>query len=289
MMTGVKAKMLGSRRTTGTLDSSDPRSARGGERPRGRSRWRTLGWFAVIALVVFFSVAPSAAQTTPLPRVTLGVSTAENAQDLAVTIQVLLLLTVLTLAPSILIMTTSFIRIVIVFHFLRQALGTQSIPPNQLIVALALFLTFFIMSPAIADIYENAWTPYSEQQITLQTAWERAQQPIRTFMLGHTREKDLQLFVRIADIDQPDTPQDLPMRVLIPGFIISELRVGFQMGFLIYLPMLIVDMVVASVLMSMGMMMLPPIMISLPFKLILFVLVDGWYMVVQSLVESFQI
>jgi flagellar biosynthetic protein FliP len=156
------------------------------------------------------------------------------------------------------------------------------------IIGLALFLTVAIMQPVIADIYDNAWVPYSEQQITLQQAWQRAQVPMRGFMLTHTRDKDIQLFVSMTDMQQPNTPDDLPMRIVIPAFVISELRVGFQIGFLIYLPMLIVDMVVASVLMSMGMMMLPPIMISLPFKLLLFVLVDGWYLVVQSLVESFR-
>ncbi len=240
-------------------------------------------------VVIAFAALPAVAQApgTPLPSVSVGVGQAQQPQDLAVTIQILLLITVLTLAPSILIMMTSFVRIIIAFHFLRQALSAHSMPPNQVIVGLALFLTFFIMAPVIGEIYDNAWTPYSNQEITISTAFERAQDPLRTFMLAHTREKDLELFVRIADIEQPDTPADLPMRVIIPGFMISELRVGFQIGFLIYLPMLIVDMVVAAVLMSMGMMMLPPVMISLPFKLLLFVLVDGWYLVVESLVESF--
>lgn len=252
---------------------------------------RIIHAFIVVFLVAFccFGIAgDTIAQVSPLPKVTIGVSEAQNANDIAVTLQVMLLLTVLTLAPSILIMMTSFVRIVIAFHFLRQALGTQSLPPNQLLIGLALFLTMFIMSPVITDIYENAWIPYSNQEITLDNAWGKAQEPLRGFMLKHTREKDLELFVRIADMDQPNTQDDLPMRVIIPGFIISELRIGFQIGFLIYMPMLIVDMVVASVLMSMGMMMLPPVMISLPFKLLLFVLVDGWYLVVQSLVESFR-
>ena len=265
------------------------------EESEKKSRWKQKGVFVrflplllVGLFILLFIGGDVQAQQPTLPGIQIGVTPAQGAGDLAVTIQILLLLTVLTLAPSILIMTTSFIRIVIAFHFLRQALGTQSLPPNQLIVSLALFLTVFIMYPVFSDIYENAWVPYSSQEITLTTAWERAQDPMRTFMLAHTREKDLQLFIGMANIEQPETPSDLPMRVLIPGFIISELRVGFQIGFLIYMPMLIVDMVVASVLMSMGMMMLPPIMISLPFKLLLFVLVDGWYLVVQSLVESFR-
>ncbi len=244
---------------------------------------------AISALIMLLNAEILSAQTVPaLPKVTVGVDTAGNPQDFAVTIQVLLLLTVLALAPSILIMMTSFIRIVVALHFLRQAVGTQSLPPNQLLIGLALFLTLFIMAPTIGEIYEEAWTPYAKQEIVLADAWEKAQDPLRDFMLAHTREKDLQVFVRMADIEQPDTPDDLPMRVIIPGFIISELRVGFQIGFLIYMPMLIIDMVVASILMSMGMMMLPPVMISLPFKLLMFVLVDGWYLIVQSLVESFR-
>jgi len=262
---------------------------RDGAGKRDHRTWlRLLPLVGIAMFLLLFVQGDSLAQQPALPGISIGVTPAQGSQDIAVTIQVLLLLTVLTLAPSILIMMTSFIRIVIAFHFLRQALSTQSLPPNQLIVSLALFLTLFIMYPVFSDIYVNAWTPYSNQEITLADAWGRAQEPMRAFMLSHTREKDIQLFVRMAEIEQPDTPDQLPMRVIIPGFIISELRVGFQIGFLIYMPMLIVDMVVASVLMSMGMMMLPPIMISLPFKLLLFVLVDGWYLVVQSLVESFR-
>ena len=239
-------------------------------------------------LVITLLASGDAQAQTPLPSVNISVGQASSPQDLSVTIQILLLLTVLTLAPSILVMTTSFVRIVVAFHFLRQALGTQSLPPNQVIVGLSLFMTIAIMQPVINNIYENAWQPYANQQITLQQGWERAKAPLRDFMLRQTREKDLQLFVEMSKINQPSTPADLPMSVIIAGFITSELRIGFQIGFLVYLPMLVVDMVVASVLMSMGMMMLPPVMISLPFKLLLFVLVDGWYLVIQSLVESFK-
>jgi flagellar biosynthesis protein FliP len=242
----------------------------------------------IILVGVILCIPSAHAQTSGIPAITLDVDQANSPEDIAVTLQIMLLLTVLTLAPSILIMMTSFVRLIVAFHFLRQALSTQSLPPNQMIVGLSLFLTVFIMAPVISDIHDNAWQPYSAQEITLEQAWERAQEPLRDFMLSQTREKDLALFVEIADIDQPNTPDDLPMRVIIPGFIISELRIGFQIGFLIYMPMLIVDMVVASVLMSMGMMMLPPVMISLPFKLLLFVLVDGWYLVVQSMVQSFK-
>lgn len=247
-------------------------------------------WILISLLVGIPVLAATVAlaQGPVLPRVSVSADTVDQPQDLAVTLQVLLLMTVLTLAPSILIMTTSFIRLVVAFHFVRQALGTQALPPNQLIVGLSLFLTVYIMQPVITDIYENAWTPYANQEIVLAEAWDRAQVPMRTFMLAHTRQKDLEVFVYAAEMDQPEGPEDLPMHIIIPGFILSELRVGFQIGFLIYMPMLIIDMVIASVLMSMGMMMLPPMMISLPFKLLLFVLVDGWYLVVQSLVESFR-
>ncbi|MDP8206999.1 MAG: flagellar type III secretion system pore protein FliP [Candidatus Electryonea clarkiae] len=252
------------------------------------NKYRLIKIIFCTIIIVAGTLSSGYAQAPTLPKITVGVDQAGNPQDFAVTIQILLLLTVLSLAPSILIMTTSFIRIVIALHFLRQAIGTQSLPPNQMLVGLALFLTMFIMAPTITEIYENAWQPYAKQEIVISEAWNRAQQPLREFMLKHTREKDLQVFVRMAEIGQPDSPDDLPLRIIIPGFVISELRVGFQIGFLIYMPMLIIDMVVASILMSMGMMMLPPVMISLPFKLLMFVLVDGWYLIVQSLVESFK-
>ncbi len=245
-------------------------------------------WLLLSLICTLTFAMPVLAQAPVLPRISIGVDVADQPQDFAVTLQVLLLMTILTLAPSILVMMTSFIRLIIAFHFLKQALGTQALPPNQVIIGLSMFLTIFIMSSTFTEIYENAWQPYANQEIVLTEAWERAQEPLREFMLNHTRDRDLQVFVRMADLEQPDTADDLPMRVVIPGFIISELRVGFQIGFLIYMPMLIIDMVVASVLMSMGMMMLPPMMISLPFKLLLFVLVDGWYIVVESLVESFR-
>ncbi len=249
-----------------------------------------MGLFTAIVLgLLVIGISGVFAQNVPtLPRVSIDVSNTSDPNDLAVQIQILLLLTILALAPSILIMTTSFVRVVIALHFVRQALGTQGVPPNQMMAGLALFLTFFIMNPVFTQIYENAWQPYSAQEISLQLAWERGQEPLRTFMLSHTRDKDLEIFIRMADMDQPANSDELPMKVIIPGFIISEMRVGFQMGFLIYMPFLIIDMVVASVLMSMGMMMLPPVMISLPFKLLMFVLVDGWYLVIQSVVESFK-
>lgn len=241
-----------------------------------------------IASVVFFllTVVPVRAQTI-LPKITIGVDQASGPADLSVAVQILLMFTVLALAPSILVMMTSFTRIVIVIHFLRQAMATQSVPPNQIVIGLALFLTFFIMSPTINHIYDEAWVPLESEEISMIESIDRTGNFLKNFMLAQTREKDLALFVSMADLEKPQSAQDLPLKVVIPGFIISELRIGFQIGFLIYLPFLIIDMVVASVLMSMGMLMLPPVMVSLPFKLLLFVLVDGWYLMIQSVVQSF--
>ncbi len=235
---------------------------------------------------IILSALPAQAQAI-LPKITIGVDQASGAQDFTVAIKILLMFTVLALAPAILVMMTSFTRIVIVLHFLRQAMATQSVPPNQVVVGLALFLTFFIMSPTIDQIYENAWKPLEAEEITTFESLDRAAMSLKNFMLAQTRERDIALFVSLADLEKPQTAQDLPLKVVIPGFIISELRIGFQIGFLLYLPFLIIDMVVASVLMSMGMLMLPPIMVSLPFKLLLFVLVDGWYLMIQSVVQSF--
>jgi len=202
-------------------------------------------------------------------------------------VRLVLLITVLSLAPSILVMVTSFTRIVIVLSFLRTALGLQQTPPNAVLISLALFLTLFIMAPTMQTAYEDGIAPLIEERIEETEAFERAAAPFRTFMLAQVREKDLELFVDIADIGLIEAPETTPLRVLVPAFMISELRRAFEIGFLIFVPFLIIDMVVASVLMSMGMMMLPPVIISLPFKLIFFVLVDGWFLVVGSLVESF--
>ncbi|MCD6319835.1 MAG: flagellar type III secretion system pore protein FliP [Candidatus Desulfofervidaceae bacterium] len=209
-------------------------------------------------------------------------------QGVSTVLQITLLLTVLTLAPSILIMLTSFTRIVIVFSLLRQALGTQQMPPNQVLIGLSLFLTFFIMTPVWQDINQHALQPYLHHELALETAYKNAIKPLRTFMLNQTREKDLALFVKLMRLPPPATPDDLPTSVIIPAFIISELKTAFQIGFFIYIPFLVIDMVVASVLLSMGMLMLPPIMISLPFKLMLFVLVDGWDLIASSLLQSFK-
>ncbi len=225
---------------------------------------------------------------TAIPKITLGIGQASSTGDITVTLQVMLLLTVLSLAPSILIMMTSFTRIIVILHFLRQAIGTQSMPPNQLVVGLALFLTMFVMQSTVDQIYETAWKPYKAGTINIQEAYKTSQKPITEFMLKQTREKDLALFVKLSGRPQPDSPVDLPLSVVVPGFAISELRTAFQIGFLIYMPFLVIDMVVASVLMSMGMMMLPPAMVSLPFKILLFVLVDGWYLTVEAIVKGFK-
>ncbi|NLJ67195.1 MAG: flagellar type III secretion system pore protein FliP [Clostridiales bacterium] len=201
--------------------------------------------------------------------------------------EIIFLFTILTLAPSILIMMTSFTRIIIVLSFTRNALGTQQMPPNQVLIGLALFLTFFIMAPIGATINESAIGPYLAGEIGQEQALQEAMEPIRNFMFKQTREKDLAMFVNLSSIPKPETLTDIPNNVLIPSFIISELKTAFQMGFLIYVPFIVVDMVVASTLMSMGMMMLPPVMISLPFKILLFVMVDGWNLIVKTLVAGF--
>lgn len=202
-------------------------------------------------------------------------------------LQIVALITILSLAPAILMMVTSFTRIVVVLSFLRSAMGIQQTPPNTVLVSLALFLTAFIMMPTMEAVYDQAIEPLIEEEITELEAVERGVVPVRDFMLSHVREQDLKLFIELGDIDEVAAPEDTPMRALIPAFMISELRRAFEIGFLLFLPFIIIDMVIASILMSMGMMMLPPIVISLPFKLIFFVLVDGWYLVSGSLVKSF--
>jgi flagellar biosynthetic protein FliP len=217
-----------------------------------------------------------------------NVEPAQNPQEVTSSIQILLILTVLSLAPSILIMMTSFTRIIIVLSFLRNALGTQQMPPNQILIGLALFLTLFIMTPVWQDLNDNAFNPYTKEEITQQQALDKSSSIMKTFMLKQIKnEKDLALFVSLAGIETPVKPETLPLTVVIPAFLINELTIAFKIGFLIYIPFLIIDMVVASTLMSMGMMMLPPIMISLPFKILLFVMVGGWNLISQTLVEGF--
>ena len=210
-----------------------------------------------------------------------------NPTETVSALRILIMFTVLSLAPAILIMMTSFTRIVVVLSFLRQALATQNMPPNQVMVGLALFLSLFIMSPTIKRIERDAWTPWQKQEITQDEAISRAEAPLRGFMFKQTREKDLMLFLELAKVKKPQARRDVPTWVLIPSFMVSELKTAFQIGFIVFIPFLIIDMVVASVLMAMGMMMLPPVVISLPFKLLLFVLVDGWELVIGALVRSF--
>ena len=207
--------------------------------------------------------------------------------DMSTVMKIAGIITLLTLAPAIVIMLTSFTRIIIVFSLLRQALGTQQMPPNQVLIGISLFITFFLMSPVFNKIYQQAVAPYIEKEITLNSAYKKAVSPLRDFMLKQTRESDLALFVDIAHLPRPKSADELPMRVIVPAFITSELKTAFEIGFFIYIPFLIIDMVVASVLLSMGMLMLPPVMISLPFKLMLFVLVDGWHLLIESLIKSF--
>ncbi|MGG5252936.1 flagellar type III secretion system pore protein FliP [Neobacillus sp. SM06] len=207
--------------------------------------------------------------------------------NVSTSVKLLLLLTVLSLAPSILILMTAFTRIVIVLSFVRTALATQQMPPNQVIVGLSLFLTFFIMAPTFQEVNKTALTPLFNEKITLEQAYDRAAVPFKDFMSAHTRQKDLALFLDYSKAPKPKSIQDIPLTTLVPAFAISELKTAFQMGFMIFIPFLVIDMIVASVLMSMGMVMLPPVMISLPFKILLFVMVDGWYLVVKSLLDSF--
>ncbi|WP_407647404.1 flagellar type III secretion system pore protein FliP [Gracilibacillus salitolerans] len=217
----------------------------------------------------------------------IDVFSSSDPESISTSVRLLLLLTVLSLAPSILILMTSFTRILIVLSFVRTSLATQQMPPNQVLIGLALFMTFFIMAPTFQEINEEALQPLFEEEMTLEEAYDNASVPIKEFMSKHTREKDLALFMNYAEIDRPETVQDIPLTTLVPAFAISELKTAFQMGFMIFVPFLVIDMAVASVLMSMGMMMLPPVMISLPFKILLFVLVDGWYLITHSLLDGF--
>jgi flagellar biosynthesis protein FliP len=244
-----------------------------------RNRAVMFGFFLLSANTLFAQV---------LPKISLSVADTRKPADVAVALQIIFLITILTLAPSILVMMTSFVRIIIVMSFLRRAIGTQTMPPDQVLVGLSLFLTLFIMMPVFTQINDKALQPYLAQQMDWKTALNTAEDPIRNFMLRQVNEKDVALFVRLAKMPAPHTVKDLPMHVIIPAFMTSELKTSFIIGFVLYIPFLVIDMIVASVLMSMGMMMLPPVMISMPFKIILFVLIDGWHLIVRQLVISFQ-
>ena len=238
----------------------------------------------VVPVLLVGGIVP--AEAIPLPSIQFGMEDADEPGKVSSALQILFLLTILTLAPSILIMTTSFARIIIVLSFLRQAMGTQQTPPTQILIGLGLFLTLFVMGPTLGEINQRALQPYLNEEISQMEALKLAEAPIKRFMLKQTRDKDLSLFVNLTD-GQPVSNEEVEIQSLIPAFIISELKTAFQIGFLIYIPFLILDMVVASILLSMGMMMLPPVLISLPFKLMLFVMVDGWYLTVGSLIRSF--
>lgn len=243
----------------------------------------------VLLIFTFGAVKVYAApQTTiPVPKINLSVDGTNTPKDYVDNIKLLLILTILTLLPSIVVMMTSFVRIIVVLGFLRSALGTQQSPPNQVLTGLAMFMTIFIMTPTLTTINNNAVKPYLSNTITQDKAIEEGSKPLRDFMLKQTRQKDLKLFMEAAKLGTNITKENVPLYVAVPAFMISELKTAFQIGFLLFLPFLIIDLVVASVLMSMGMMMLPPVMVALPFKLLLFVMVDGWYMIVKSLLVSF--
>jgi len=249
-----------------------------------KSRKRLVLFCCVIILISAGSVL---AQDLVFPTINIGIGRSEDPSDVSILLQIVVLLTILSLAPAILILMTSFTRIAVVFAFLRHALGTQQTPSNQIVAGLALFLTFFVMMPVWNNINKNALQPYLKEQISPQEALKKAIIPLREFMFKQTRKKDLALFIKMANMKKPTNKEDVPTSVLIPAFVISELKTAFIIGFVLYVPFLIIDMVVASVLLSMGMMMLPPILISLPFKLMLFVLVDGWNILVGSMVRSF--
>ncbi len=239
----------------------------------------------LLSLILFSDMAVAA----DIPTLSISLGDSEDPNDWFTGLKIIAFMTVLALAPSILIMMTSFTRILVVFAFLRQALGTQQSPPTQILIGLALFMTVFIMMPVWQKIDSEALTPYLNEEIKQADAVEKAAAPLRSFMLKQTREDDLLLFIGAARMERPEKAEETPMHVLIPAFVISELRTAFEIGFLIYIPFVVLDLVVASVLMSMGMMMLPPVMISLPLKIILFVLVDGWHLITASLLQSFKL
>jgi len=241
----------------------------------------------VLFLLALPFTAVLAADPIPFPAFRFGMEQANNPQDVAVTIQIMLLLTFITIAPGFLVLMTSFTRIVIVFSLLRTAMGTPQMPPSQVLISLALILTFYIMNPVFTEMYNKGLGPYFEEKITFQEMLSEAKKPLRKFMLVNTRKQDVRTFLNLSGAKRPGTAEDIPDLVLLSSFVVSELSTAFQMGFLLFLPFLIIDFVVASVLLSMGMMMLPPVMISVPFKIMLFVLVDGWGLIITSIVKSF--
>ena len=243
----------------------------------------------VVLIYLAFNIPEGLAENQKFPSINIDLYETDDPDKLVPAIKIVVILTILAVAPAILLMMTSFTRIMIVLSFVRQALGTQTMPPNQVLIGLALFLTLFTMSPVIDDITEKAINPYIEKTITQEKAIEELLNPVRKFMISETRKTDLGMFMSMAKLAKPVTKDDIPFRLLMPAFIVSELRTAFEIGFLIYIPFLIIDMVVSSILMAMGMMMLPPTVVSLPFKIVLFVLVDGWALIVDSLIKSFSL
>lgn len=250
--------------------------------------------YIIFILLVLFTATSFAQQTQqtqslsfPLPKLDVQIGSSDNPQDVSVTLQILLLMTILALAPSIMIMTTAYLRIIIVFHFLKSALGTQQMPPGQLLAGVALFVTFFVMAPTWNKVNEEALKPLMDEKITTEEAYNKGIEPIREFMFRNVRDEDLGLFISLANMKRPDNRTELPTYIVIPAFVISELRTGFIIGFFLFIPFLMVDMIISSILMSMGMMMLPPMLVSLPFKILLFILVDGWNLIIGSVVRSF--
>lgn len=254
-----------------------------------KNKKRILFLISIFFLMIIFCISAYAEPGISISDEGITINSSDNPEDVSNSIKLMLYLTVLSILPSILIMMTSFTRIIIVLSFLRNAMGTQQMPPNQVLIGLALFLTLFIMSPVITDLNEQALKPFSNNEITMEQALDNGSEIMKDFMLNkaRTREKDLALFANIAGVEAPEDINDLPMTIIIPAFMISELTVAFKIGFMLYIPFLVVDMVVASTLMSMGMMMLPPVMISMPFKILLFLLVDGWNLTAGTIIRSF--
>ncbi|MGM0507856.1 MAG: flagellar type III secretion system pore protein FliP [Fusobacteriota bacterium] len=243
-----------------------------------------------IKIIFFFiitSVGAFGQREIPIPNINIGIDQATEPGDLVTSLQILLILTILTLAPAIIIMTTSFIRIIIVFHFIRQAMGLQQMPPNQVLVGLTLFLTFFIMQPTINTVLEEGINPYLDQEINRTEFFERIEGPMKKFMLKQTKTKDLELFLEASKTEPPKSRNDISIWTVLPAYTLSEITQGFEIGIIIFIPFIMIDMIVATVLMSLGMMMLPPVMISLPFKVLLFVMVDGWELLIEGLIKSF--
>lgn len=245
-------------------------------------------WLLLVPLMItFLLIMVPNVYAEPIPDISINIGNGDGEASGTSTLSILLLITVLSVAPAIVVLMTSFTRIVIVLSFVKTSMGTNTVPPAQVLVGLAMFLTFFIMAPTFSEVNQVALQPYIQGEITQEQAFEEAAKPMKRFMLNHTREKDLLLFMNYTGEERPATYEDIPITTLIPAYAISELKTAFQMGFMIFIPFLVIDMIVASTLMAMGMMMLPPIMIALPFKILLFILVDGWHLIVKSLLLSF--